>query len=113
MQGLGLGLGRVHVVGHSYGGWMALGLGVAGMGRAATLTLLDPGGLLKVPMTFLAHLVAGALAMQAPASWKPCLARVLADAAAEENLGRNTHLSQLIIGVRPGRRAVRAEPAGA
>ncbi|WP_221891001.1 alpha/beta fold hydrolase [Microbispora sp. KK1-11] len=75
----GLGLGRVHLVGHSYGGWMALGLGGAGTGRAATLTLLDPGGLLKVPMTFLAYLVAGALAMQAPASWKPHLARVLAE----------------------------------
>ncbi|WP_433345369.1 alpha/beta fold hydrolase [Microtetraspora malaysiensis] len=75
----GLGLDRVHLVGHSYGGWMALGLGVSGTGRLATLTLLDPGGLLKVPKTFLAHLVAGALAMQAPATWKPGLAKILAE----------------------------------
>ncbi|MEV6866327.1 alpha/beta hydrolase [Streptosporangium subroseum] len=80
----GLGLERVHLVGHSYGGWVALNQGIHGASRLARLTLIDPGGVEKVPLRFLASLVVAVFAIQAPASWRPRLARLLAEAALAE-----------------------------
>ncbi|MFE6233670.1 alpha/beta fold hydrolase [Cellulosimicrobium sp. NPDC057862] len=38
----GMGADRVHVVGHSFGGWSATNLAVRRPGRVASLSLLDP-----------------------------------------------------------------------
>ncbi|WP_336206247.1 alpha/beta fold hydrolase [Nonomuraea sp. LPB2021202275-12-8] len=92
----GLDLDDVHLVGHSYGGWLALGLAVRGSGRLSALTLLDPGGLEKVPARFLLGLVAALFAMRAPPSWKPRLARLLADAALVE---RPEIMAPVMVGV--------------
>ncbi|MEU0571311.1 alpha/beta fold hydrolase [Nonomuraea sp. NPDC005983] len=103
----GLGLDRVHLVGHSYGGWLALNQGIRGNDRLAGITLLDPGGLEKVPPKFVLSLFAGVIAMQAPTSWKPWLARVLADAALVE---RPEIMAPVMLGAwsfRPNRRPAR------
>ncbi|WP_431042459.1 alpha/beta fold hydrolase [Streptomyces sp. P1-3] len=42
----GLGADRAHLVGHSYGGWVALNHAVRAPGRVASLTLADPVGAL-------------------------------------------------------------------
>ncbi|SDJ42205.1 alpha/beta fold hydrolase [Nonomuraea jiangxiensis] len=74
----GLGLRRVHLVGLSYGAWLALNQGIYDPDRLATLTLLDPGGLEKVRLRFMADMLVGALAMAlAPRRWRPALGRSL------------------------------------
>jgi hypothetical protein len=50
----------------SYGGWLALNQGIYGPARLVMLTLLDPGGLEKVPLRFMANMAMSALAMAAP-----------------------------------------------
>jgi pimeloyl-ACP methyl ester carboxylesterase len=77
----GLRLNRVHLIGHSYGGWLALNQAVHGPGRLASVTLLDPAGLSKVPARFYLNMTAGAVAMLAPRRWRPRLGRLLANAA--------------------------------
>jgi len=49
---VGLGLERSHLVGNSYGGWMALDLAVHLPGRALSISLLDPAGLAKISTRF-------------------------------------------------------------
>ncbi|MEO3782202.1 alpha/beta fold hydrolase [Actinocorallia sp. B10E7] len=71
----------VHLVGHSYGGWLALNQAIHAPERLASVTLLDPGGLQKVPFRFLVNLMVGVLAMQAPRRFRPRLARLLANVA--------------------------------
>ncbi|WP_223167106.1 alpha/beta fold hydrolase [Nonomuraea sp. SYSU D8015] len=93
----GLGLERAHVVGHSYGGWLVLGLAIRGSGRVSRITLLDPGGLERVRPAFLIGLFAAVFAMRAPSSWKPRLARMLADHALVE---RPEIMAPVMIGVR-------------
>ncbi|MEV5765466.1 alpha/beta fold hydrolase [Micromonospora sp. NPDC052213] len=77
----GLGLGSAHVVGVSYGGWLGLCLAVHRPQRLASVTLLDPGGLEKVPFRFYANLLLGAFATLAPKRIRPWLARLLANHA--------------------------------
>jgi len=48
----GLGLERAHLVGNSYGGWMALNLAARVPGRAQSISLLDPVGLGKISPRF-------------------------------------------------------------
>lgn len=72
-------LEKVHLVGHSYGGWLALNQAIHAPGRLASVTLLDPGGLQKVPVGFLVNIVAGAFAIHAPRRFHPRLARLLAN----------------------------------
>ncbi len=93
----GLHLHDVHLVGHSYGGWLMLGLAVRGSDRLSALTLIDPGGLQPIPARFLLGLFASLLAMRAPASWKPGLARLLADAGLVE---RPEIMAPVLVGVR-------------
>ncbi|MGC9543174.1 alpha/beta fold hydrolase [Streptomyces sp. UG1] len=70
----GLGLDRVHLVGVSYGGWLAVNQAHRGPDRLASVTLLDPGGLEKVGLRFFAWLFAGLLATFAPEPLRPRLA---------------------------------------
>jgi pimeloyl-ACP methyl ester carboxylesterase len=77
----GLDLDRVHLVGLSYGGWLTLNQAVYGAERLASVTLLDPGGLQKVPLRFLVSTILGLFAMLFPRRCRPWLARVLANHA--------------------------------
>ncbi|MFD7904035.1 alpha/beta fold hydrolase [Kitasatospora sp. NPDC059747] len=77
----GLGLHRVHLVGVSYGGWLALNQAIHAPERLATVTALDPGGIEKVPARFYAHMTAGLFGMLAPRCLRPALGRLLANPA--------------------------------
>ncbi|MEV7871933.1 alpha/beta fold hydrolase [Streptomyces sp. NPDC088124] len=70
----GLGLDRVHLVGSSYGGWLALNQAHRGPGRLASATLLDPGGLEKVGLRFFAWIFVSLFATSAPKRLRPRLA---------------------------------------
>ncbi|MFJ7293498.1 alpha/beta fold hydrolase [Streptomyces collinus] len=70
----GLGLDRVHLVGSSYGGWLALNQAHRGPGRLASVTLLDPGGLEKVGLRFFVWIFASLFATFAPKALRPRLA---------------------------------------
>lgn len=70
----GLGLDRVHLVGVSYGGWLALNQAHLRPERLASVTLLDPGGLEKVGPRFFAWIFAGFLATFAPRALRVRLA---------------------------------------
>ncbi|MDN3027351.1 alpha/beta fold hydrolase [Streptomyces sp. S.PB5] len=70
----GLGLERVHLIGSSYGGWLALNQAHRRPGRLASVTLLDPGGLEKVGLRFFVWLFAGLFATFAPKALRPRLA---------------------------------------
>ncbi|BAL89273.1 hypothetical protein AMIS_40530 [Actinoplanes missouriensis 431] len=62
----GLGLDGAHLVGMSYGGWAALRYELEFPGRAASLTLLDPGGFGAIGLRFWVWLFAGGLAGVSP-----------------------------------------------
>ncbi|MFJ8825231.1 alpha/beta fold hydrolase [Streptomyces sp. NPDC102467] len=70
----GLGLDRVHLVGSSYGGWLALNQAHRKPDRLASVTLLDPGGLEKVGLRFFLWIFAGLFATFAPKALRPRLA---------------------------------------
>ncbi|MFF7388541.1 alpha/beta fold hydrolase [Streptomyces scabiei] len=70
----GLGLDRVHLVGSSYGGWLALNQAHRRPGRLASVTLLDPGGLEKVGLRFFVWIFASLFATFAPKAFRPRLA---------------------------------------
>ncbi|CAM5617826.1 Carboxylesterase YbfK [Streptomyces alboniger] len=70
----GLGLERVHLVGSSYGGWLALNQAHRRPKRLASVTLLDPGGLEKVGMRFFVWIFASLFATFAPKALRPRLA---------------------------------------
>ncbi|WP_116215437.1 alpha/beta fold hydrolase [Streptomyces olivoreticuli] len=70
----GLGLDRVHLVGSSYGGWLALNQAHLRPGRLASVTLLDPGGLEKVGLRFFVWIFASLFATFAPKALRPRLA---------------------------------------
>ncbi|WP_329204285.1 alpha/beta fold hydrolase [Streptomyces sp. NBC_00683] len=69
-----LGLDRVHLVGASYGGWLALNQAHRTPDRLASVTLLDPGGLEKVGLRFFVWIFAGLFATFAPRALRPRLA---------------------------------------
>ncbi|MER7845867.1 alpha/beta fold hydrolase [Kitasatospora sp. NPDC096077] len=77
----GLGLDRVHLVGVSYGGWLALNQAVHGPERLASVTSLDPGGIEKVPARFYVHMIGGLFGMLAPRPLRPAVGRLLANPA--------------------------------
>ncbi|WP_037673774.1 alpha/beta fold hydrolase [Streptomyces griseus] len=70
----GLGLDRFHLVGTSYGGWLALNQAHRRPDRLASVTLLDPGGLEKVGLRFFVWIFASLFASFAPKALRPRLA---------------------------------------
>jgi len=66
-----------HLVGLSYGGWMAMNQAIRAPGRVASITLLDPAGLTKVDARFLWWLSISGLATLTPMPLRRHLARWL------------------------------------
>lgn len=77
----GLDLERVHLVGLSYGGWLALNQAIRAPGRLASVAPLDPAGIEKVPARFYLHAIAGLFGLLAPKRLRPAVARLLANPA--------------------------------
>ncbi|MER7582003.1 alpha/beta fold hydrolase [Kitasatospora sp. NPDC097691] len=77
----GLDLPAVHLVGCSYGGWIALNHRIHHPGRAATLTLVDPAGLADPGRRFYTWLIAGGLAALAPRPLRPRLSKLVGNSA--------------------------------
>ncbi|WP_305782417.1 alpha/beta fold hydrolase [Symbioplanes lichenis] len=71
----GLGVRRAHLVGCSYGGWVALLHHFDDPGRAASITLLDAGGFGRVTRRFMAWIIVTGLLMFAPAPLRHRAAR--------------------------------------
>ncbi|NRQ34005.1 alpha/beta fold hydrolase [Nonomuraea sp. NN258] len=80
----GLGLDAVHLAGLSYGGWLVLNQAIHRPEQLVSITLLDPGGLAKVPLRFMLSLLATLFAMQLPKSWRRVPARLLGEQALVE-----------------------------
>jgi pimeloyl-ACP methyl ester carboxylesterase len=66
-----------HLVGFSYGGWVALNQAIRAPGRVASITLLDPAGLTKLDARFWWWLSISGLASMTPMPLRRCLARWL------------------------------------
>jgi pimeloyl-ACP methyl ester carboxylesterase len=66
-----------HLVGFSYGGWMAMNQAIRAPGRVASITLLDPAGLTKLDVRFWWWLSISGLATLAPMPLRRHLARWL------------------------------------
>lgn len=77
----GLGVADAHVVGCSYGGWIALKHQIHHPGRTARLTLVDPAGFAEVGRRFYRWVIVGGLAGLAPRALRPGLARVVHNSA--------------------------------
>jgi pimeloyl-ACP methyl ester carboxylesterase len=72
-----MGIGRAHLVGTSYGGWIALRHALRSPRAVASLALLDPGGFGTVSRKFLTWMIASGLATFAPRPIRHALARPL------------------------------------
>jgi pimeloyl-ACP methyl ester carboxylesterase len=81
----GLGVGRAHLVGTSYGGWIALRHALRSPHAVASLALLDPGGFGTVSRKFIAWVIAGGLAGFAPRAIRHALARPLRNVALRDD----------------------------
>ena len=77
----GLDVAGVHLVGCSYGGWIALKHQIRHPGRTARLTLVDPAGFAEVGWRFYRWVIVGGLAGLAPRVLRPRLARVVHNSA--------------------------------
>jgi pimeloyl-ACP methyl ester carboxylesterase len=66
-----------HLIGFSYGGWVALNQAVRAPGRVASITLLDPAGLIRVDTRFYRWLTITGLATLTPMPLRRHLARWL------------------------------------
>ena len=76
---------RAHLVGTSYGGWIALCHALRSPQSTASLALLDPGGFGKVSGKFLLWVIAGGLAAFTPRPVRHALARLLRNVALRED----------------------------
>ncbi|GAA2645406.1 alpha/beta fold hydrolase [Paractinoplanes durhamensis] len=81
----GLGVDRAHLVGTSYGGWIALRHALRSPDAVASLALLDPGGFGKVSRKFLIWIIACGLAGFAPRAIRHALARPLRNVALRDD----------------------------
>jgi pimeloyl-ACP methyl ester carboxylesterase len=70
-----LDIDHAHLIGASYGGWVAMQHALHQPGRAATLTLLDPGGFGKITGRFVGWVLLGGLAGFGPAPLRRRAAR--------------------------------------
>jgi pimeloyl-ACP methyl ester carboxylesterase len=68
---------RAHLVGASYGGWVAMNQAIRAPGRVASITLLDPAGLTKLDARFWWWLSMSGLATLTPMPLRRRLARWL------------------------------------
>src|SRR6202050_2133186 len=66
-----------HLVGFSYGGWVAMNQAIRAPGRVASITLLDPAGLTKLDARFWRWLTISGLATLTPMPLRRRLARWL------------------------------------
>jgi pimeloyl-ACP methyl ester carboxylesterase len=66
-----------HLVGYSYGGWIAMNQAIRAPGRVASITLLDPAGLTKLDARFWLWLSISGLATLTPMPLRRRLARWL------------------------------------
>jgi pimeloyl-ACP methyl ester carboxylesterase len=66
-----------HLVGFSYGGWVAMNQAIRAPGRVASITLLDPAGLTKLDARFWWWLTISGLASMTPMPLRRRLARRL------------------------------------
>ncbi len=66
-----------HLVGFSYGGWVAMNQAIRAPGRVASITLLDPAGLTKLDARFWWWLTVSGLASMTPMPVRRRLARWL------------------------------------
>jgi pimeloyl-ACP methyl ester carboxylesterase len=66
-----------HLVGYSYGGWVAMNQAIRAPGRVASITLLDPAGLTKLDARFWWWLSISGLASMTPMPLRRRLARWL------------------------------------
>jgi pimeloyl-ACP methyl ester carboxylesterase len=66
-----------HLVGFSYGGWVAMNQAIRAPGRVASITLLDPAGLTKLDARFWLWLSVSGLATLSPMPLRRRLARWL------------------------------------
>jgi pimeloyl-ACP methyl ester carboxylesterase len=66
-----------HLVGFSYGGWVAMNQAIRAPGRVASITLLDPAGLAKLDASFYRWLTISGLATLTPMPLRRRLARWL------------------------------------
>ncbi|GIM79495.1 carboxylesterase [Winogradskya consettensis] len=76
----GLGLDRVHLVGTSYGAWVALQHELDSPGRAASITIVDPGGFGRVTRRFMTWIMLSGLASFTPRPVRHRAARLLNNA---------------------------------
>jgi pimeloyl-ACP methyl ester carboxylesterase len=77
----GLDISDAHIVGASYGGWIALNHQIHRPGRACGLTLVDPAGFAEVGFRFYRWIVLGGLAGLVPRALRPRLAGVVHNSA--------------------------------
>jgi pimeloyl-ACP methyl ester carboxylesterase len=77
----GLGVANAHIVGCSYGGWIALKHQIHHPGRTAGLTLVDPAGFAEVGWRFYRWVIVGGLAGLGPRPLRPRLSRMVHNSA--------------------------------
>ncbi|WP_045743558.1 alpha/beta fold hydrolase [Actinoplanes rectilineatus] len=73
----GLGVRQAHLVGTSYGGWVALCHSLHAPESVASLSLFDPGGFGEVSRGFIVWMIAGGLTTFTPRPVRHALARTL------------------------------------
>lgn len=81
----GIGLNRVHLIGCSFGGWVATQYALRSPHTVASLVLLDPAGFGRVNGRFLAWVMLGGLAGFTPAPVRRTAARLLRNATLRDD----------------------------